>query len=238
MDLTFTDEQQALRDAVRELCAAAPPADRLRELEDDPVGYDAGFWRELAQMDLLGLTMPEAHGGSGMGALESVIVAEELGRVLAPSPYLVSCIAAGGLLAAAGSDDQRPRGSRASPAVTPSSPWRGTSREASDGPAGIRLEGRDDGDELRRRGTKIVVPSRPADSALLVLARAGRGDRTSTSSSSTGTADGLEDRPHADARQRRVVRGPLHRRPGPRVGTARGARQRVGHLPRARWTPR
>ncbi len=107
MDLTFTEEQQALREAVRDVCAASSPIERVRELEDDPTGFDTGFWRELAQMDLLGLTLPETHGGSGMGVLEGVIVAEELGRSLAPSPYLVSCVAAGGILAAAGSEEQR-----------------------------------------------------------------------------------------------------------------------------------
>ena len=66
MDLELTPEQQMLRDAVRDLCAKYGDPDRLRELEDDPIGFDRDVWRELAAMDLIGLTLPAEHGGSGM----------------------------------------------------------------------------------------------------------------------------------------------------------------------------
>lgn len=173
MDLQFSDEQQALREAVRAACDASCPIERVRELEDDPVGFDAAFWRELGQMDLLGLSLPEAHGGSGMGSLESVIVAEELGRALVPSPYLVSCIVAGSILAGAGTDEQRsswlPRIATGEGIVTLA--WHEAA--ASDGPAGIHLTVREEGGDLVLDGTKVVVPFALASSALLVLARRG-----------------------------------------------------------------
>jgi alkylation response protein AidB-like acyl-CoA dehydrogenase len=175
VDLAFTDEQQALREAVRDACAASCPIERVRELEDDPVGFDAAFWRELGQMDLLGLSLPEEHGGSGMGPLESVIVAEELGRALVPSPYLVSCVAAGTILAQAGTPEQRsawlPDIATGASIVTLA--WH--EAQASDGPRGVHLSVRDDADELVLDGTKVMVPFALGSSALLVLAR--RGER-------------------------------------------------------------
>ena len=63
-------------------------------MEDDPVGYPDSLWRQLAELDLIGLLMPEEHGGSGQSMLEGVILYEELGRSLAPSPHFVSAVMA------------------------------------------------------------------------------------------------------------------------------------------------
>lgn len=173
MDLELTPEQQMLRDAVRDLCAKHGDPDHLRELEDDPVGYDEAFWRELASMDLIGLTLPPEHGGSGMTALESMVVFQELGRAIVPSPLLVSAVVGGGLLAAAGSEDlQRdwlPRVAAGDAVLTLA--WHEAGR--SDGPEGVALTATADGDELVLTGTKIVVPFASRADALLVLARSG-----------------------------------------------------------------
>ena len=96
MDLAFTDEQDMLRDAVRGLCADA--ADTVRSLEDDPKGYDDGFWNQLATMGLTGLMLTEQHGGSAMGLLDAVVVYEEFGRSLVPSPHRLATVLWSGLL--------------------------------------------------------------------------------------------------------------------------------------------
>ena len=105
MDLAFTDEQDMLRDAVRGLCADA--ADTVRSLEDDPKGYDDEFWNQLAAMGLTGLMLTEEHGGSAMSLLDAVVVYEEFGRSLVPSPHLASSVVAAGILAGAGSPEQQ-----------------------------------------------------------------------------------------------------------------------------------
>src|SRR2546421_9432764 len=103
MDLTFTEEQEMLRQTVRELCAKESSPDIVRALEKDERGYRPEFYAQLARTDLLGLTIPEEFGGAGQTALENVVVYEELGRALATSPHLGSAvIAAGGLLAGGG----------------------------------------------------------------------------------------------------------------------------------------
>jgi alkylation response protein AidB-like acyl-CoA dehydrogenase len=107
LDLTFTDEQEMLREVVRSLCATHAPLTVVRQLEDDPVGYPVDLWKQLAGLDLLGLLLPEEHGGSGMSLLEGIVVYEELGRGLVPSPHFVSCVLAGGALAAGGTEAQK-----------------------------------------------------------------------------------------------------------------------------------
>jgi alkylation response protein AidB-like acyl-CoA dehydrogenase len=98
MDLKWTDEQNMLRDAVRTLCAAHSSPEKVRALEDSDPGFDPGSWAALRDMDILGLTIPEAHGGAGQSALENVVIYEEFGRALVSSPHLVSSVLAAKIL--------------------------------------------------------------------------------------------------------------------------------------------
>lgn len=108
MDFTYDDEQQALRDAVRGLLAGAyadHEARRRTVAADD--GFDRTLWGRMAEMGVLGLPFSEADGGVGAGPVEIGIVCQELGRVLAPEPYLACVVHAGGLVAALGSPEQK-----------------------------------------------------------------------------------------------------------------------------------
>jgi alkylation response protein AidB-like acyl-CoA dehydrogenase len=108
MDFTYDDEQQALREAVRGLLASAyadHEARRRTAASDD--GFDRALWGRLAEMGILGLPFSEADGGVGAGPVEIGIVCQELGRVLAPEPYLAGVVHAGGLVAAVGSPEQK-----------------------------------------------------------------------------------------------------------------------------------
>ena len=106
MDFTLDDEQRALRDAARGVLKGYDPERRRTVTSSDP-GYDTAVWEQLAQMGLLGLPFAEADGGSGAGPVEVAVVAEEIGRVLAPEPYVAAVALAGGIVAAAGSSEQR-----------------------------------------------------------------------------------------------------------------------------------
>jgi alkylation response protein AidB-like acyl-CoA dehydrogenase len=95
MDFTLSEEQQAISDLSHRILSEQLPAERLRELEQ---AAEAGgswwaddVWTELAKADLLGIALPEADGGGGYGFLEACLVAEQVGRTVAPVPYL-SCI--------------------------------------------------------------------------------------------------------------------------------------------------
>ena len=84
MDLKFTEEQNMLRDMTRDLCRDYSGADVVRKMENDPRGVPAELWQQMQQTGLLGILLPEEHGGLGLNMLDCVVIYEELGRALAP----------------------------------------------------------------------------------------------------------------------------------------------------------
>ena len=108
MDFTFDSEQNDLREAVRGLLERAyGDAEQRRRVTASDPGFDEKTWSRMAEMGLLGLPFAEEHGGMGAGPIEVAVVAEEIGRVLAPEPYVEAVVLAGGLVAAAGTDAQK-----------------------------------------------------------------------------------------------------------------------------------
>ena len=171
MDLDFTPEQEMLREAVAGVCARYAGLDVVRSMENDPVGYPDKFWEQLAELGLLGMTVPEEYGGSGMTMLDAMVVYTELGRALAPSPHFVSSVMSGGVILRAGSDTQRdewlPAISAGEVIVTTAwlEPGRGFGSE------GVQLHAASASDGWRLTGTKRHVPFAFAADRLLVLAR-------------------------------------------------------------------
>jgi alkylation response protein AidB-like acyl-CoA dehydrogenase len=108
MDFTLDSEQIALRDAVRSLLGKAyGSSETRREVTKTDPGWDEKTWQQLAEMGALGLPFAEEDGGFGAGPVEVSIVAEEIGRVIAPEPYVEAVVLAGGLVAAAGTAEQK-----------------------------------------------------------------------------------------------------------------------------------
>ena len=108
MNFDYDSEQNDLREAVRGLLARAYADSEQRRtvVKADP-GFDEKTWSRLAEMGLLGLPFAEEDGGMGAGPVEVAIVAEEIGRVLAPEPFIETVVLAGGLVAAVGTAEQR-----------------------------------------------------------------------------------------------------------------------------------
>lgn len=177
MDLQFTEEQEMLREAVRGMCADYSNTEQVRELEDTPEGYSTELWAQLAGMDLLGLTLPPEFGGSGMGAVDTVVIYEELGRAIANTPHLVSNLLGGELLVRGGSDAQKqawlPAMAKGEKILTLAwhEPFRG------DTPEGIQLEAKQDGDDFLLSGTKVVVPFASVADGIVTIARTGPGEQ-------------------------------------------------------------
>src|ERR1041384_2873282 len=94
MDFAFTSDQELLKNSARafldEYCKPAT----VCMLWDDPRGESEAMWKEMAQLGWLGLSLPEAHGGSALGMVESAILLEELGRAAYPGPFLPTMLAA------------------------------------------------------------------------------------------------------------------------------------------------
>ena len=173
LDLEFSAEQDMLRETVRKVCATHSPLSVVRELEDDPVGYATDLWQQMAELDLIGLLLPERHGGSEMSALEGVVLYEELGRALAPTPHFASAVLCGTALARSGSAEQQDQWlgpiATGQAIVTPA--W--FEPENSCGPTGIMMRAEPDGSGYRLTGTKRHVPFASSANAFVVLARTG-----------------------------------------------------------------
>ncbi|MCF8587313.1 acyl-CoA dehydrogenase family protein [Gordonia liuliyuniae] len=94
MDFELSDEQTMLREVSRSMLAAHCTLDRVRAVSSDADDIDDGLWRRGVEMGWTGLPVPDRHGGSGMGLVESTLVAEEIGRALAPTLWNDTAIAA------------------------------------------------------------------------------------------------------------------------------------------------
>jgi alkylation response protein AidB-like acyl-CoA dehydrogenase len=107
MNFDFSDDQQAIKRTAKELLAERFKMERVRELAEAG-RYDDAAWNELCELGWPGIFIGEEHGGQGLGTVELIILMEELGYALAPLPFL-SNAAAGLVLDAAGSDEQKER---------------------------------------------------------------------------------------------------------------------------------
>ena len=176
LDLEFDQEQELLRQTVRDVLLRHCPLEVVRAMEDDPLGYAPELWSQLGQLDLIGLLLPEEWGGSGMSLIEGVALYEELGRALAPTPHFVSAVMSGGVLAAAGSNDQKERWLRAvatgGAILTPA--W--LEPENGFSPRGVEVRATATGSGFSLSGLKRHVAFASAADRLVVLARTGDGD--------------------------------------------------------------
>jgi alkylation response protein AidB-like acyl-CoA dehydrogenase len=107
MNFDFSDDQHAIKRTAKELLAERFKMERVRELAEAGT-YDDATWKELCELGWPGIFIGEEHGGQGLGTVELIILMEELGYALAPLPFL-SNAAAGLVLNAAGSDEQKER---------------------------------------------------------------------------------------------------------------------------------
>jgi len=175
LDLDFSPEQELLAATVRDVLAEHCPLSVVRDMEDHPVGYPAGLWAQMGELDLIGLLLPERFGGSGMSLVEGVALYEELGRALAPVPHLVSAVLCGGALASAGDVEQQeawlPKVATGQAVLTPA--W--LEPEAGFGPLGVQVRAVPAGSGLVVTGRKRHVAFAAAADRLVVLARTGDG---------------------------------------------------------------
>jgi acyl-CoA dehydrogenase len=168
----FTDEQELLRSEVRKLLDARSPLEELRRTVETSEGFSRDLWKELGALGWPGLAVPEAYGGAGLGWVDLVVLLEETGRTLFPSP-LVSHVLAESALCASGDPEQLRRwlpdladGSRIGTVAL---------LEASDAfaPEGVALRGVPDGSGFRLTGEKRFVGDAGAADLFVVAFRTG-----------------------------------------------------------------
>src|SRR5258708_16741811 len=105
-DLLYSDPEEALRDSVRRLFAARCPPEAVTGICDGASHDFSGVWHTLAaELGTAGLLVPEQLGGAGASAREAAVVMEEIGRAVAPVPFLSSAVLATVALLHAGDTD-------------------------------------------------------------------------------------------------------------------------------------
>jgi alkylation response protein AidB-like acyl-CoA dehydrogenase len=174
MDFGFSEEQELLRAEVRKFLDQNCPLEEVRKLAETPAGFSRHLWERMAELGWVGLALPDEHGGVGLGWVDLVVVLEETGRTLFPSP-LVSTVLAAMAIDRAGDADQRAR-------------WlpdlaRGAAigtvalleRSDDPDPARVALAGIPDGPAFALEGEKILVADAQNADLFVVAFRAPEG---------------------------------------------------------------
>ncbi|MDR3469650.1 MAG: acyl-CoA/acyl-ACP dehydrogenase [Xanthobacteraceae bacterium] len=109
MNFDFSEQQKQLRDEARRYLAEHSSPKAVRAVLDGAAPFDRALWKGLGGMGFLGVAVPEEFGGAGAGHLELCVIAEEMGRALAPVPFSSSIYLATEAIMLAGDDDQKRR---------------------------------------------------------------------------------------------------------------------------------
>lgn len=170
MEFGFTADQEQLRAQVRRFLDTECPLDRVRTVMASREPLDADLWKKTAELGWQALVIPEPWGGLGLAWEDLVVVAEETGRTLFPSPLLASSTAARAI-AKLGTDEQKGRwlpGIASGETIATLA----VLEESDDlGEAGVELKAEPSGDGATLAGKKMFVPWGQAASLLLVAAR-------------------------------------------------------------------
>ncbi|WP_293485165.1 acyl-CoA dehydrogenase family protein, partial [Phenylobacterium sp.] len=171
MNLDFSDDQKALQAQVRRFLDEKCPTSAPRAILEGPEPYDRALYAGLAELGVLGVAIPEAYGGMGLGHLELCLIAEELGRAIAPVPVSSSIYLCAEFLLLAGTEAQKQA-------------WlpKLASGEAVGTFAYVEASGRVQPEAIKAgfqngklSGTKIVVPDGDVADVAVVLAKAAGG---------------------------------------------------------------
>lgn len=173
MDITLDEDQALLHETALSFAQGALTPKQIRDLETTDNGFDAGVWKDMAQMGWAGAPFPEAYGGAEVGPFEMGLIVEALGQGAIPSPLFASVIEAGMLLMDAGSETQKsewlPRIASGDAILTTAvtEPGGGLA------PQEIRARIAPTGNGFRIDGTKLFVRDAGAAEAIICLARSG-----------------------------------------------------------------
>jgi len=154
MNFDFSDEQKFLRRTAREYLDAHAPLSVCRSVLESDAPYSEGLWRGVVELGWPATAIPEAYGGAGFGHLELAVIAEELGRALAPIPFSSSIYLAAEVLMAGGTEAQKKSLLPALASGERIGTFAHAERPGQHGPDGISTEL----DRGKLTGAKLAVP--------------------------------------------------------------------------------
>ena len=187
----MNESQEMLRRTAREFLEANCPTTLVREIEASGKGYSPELWRQMAELGWLGLSLPSEYGGEGGDAVDQMVLAEEMGRALLPSPYLTSVVTCGRLVALAGSASQK---QKILPKLADGSLILSLALDEEGGGCSVKVAREDSGYSLN--GVKTFVPFATSADALICVAGRPVNGGVSLCLIATG-ADGVTVEPQA-----------------------------------------
>jgi acyl-CoA dehydrogenase len=179
MDFTFDESQQAVSQSAEAVFGGIATNERVAEVELTDDRFDERLWSELARANLLGLSMPEEHGGSGLGLTETCLVLEQQGRTVAPVPLWATVVLGALPVARWGTEDQKSAwlpavvagDVRLSAALSEVGSYRGSVPAVSAVAQGDgwRLTGTCSNVPQAHLATRVIVPARSPDGVVLAI---------------------------------------------------------------------
>ena len=176
MDFALNEEQEFLRETARRFLDDKAPSESVRAAMDSDAGFDRELWAAIAAQGWQAMAIPEEFGGAGYGFAEQVVLMEEMGRSVFPSPYLGGVILAANLLLRCGNDAQR---SAHLPGIASGERiWSVALAEATGrwDRAGVQMVAVADGSGYRLNGTKRFVLDGHVADHFIVVAEDGSGE--------------------------------------------------------------
>ena len=171
MDLGFSKDQVLIRKSAREFFQKECSKEKVRELKRDEKGYDPGMWKKMVNLGFIGLVIPEEYHGTEGDFIELMILMEEIGRNIVPSPFFTTVCQCAPAIQKYGTDAQKKR-------ILPRIAEKGAiwsyainEEEADYRASDIQLGAIAEGDGFVLNGTKLFVPYAKAANQLLVVGR-------------------------------------------------------------------
>src|SRR6185503_10384254 len=107
MNFDFSDDQKMLKDQAHKFLSEKCTTKTVRKVFEGKEQFDAALWKQIGEMGWTGTAIPENYGGLGLGYLELCVIAEEMGRALAPVPFNSTVYLFAEAILAAGTEDQK-----------------------------------------------------------------------------------------------------------------------------------
>ena len=170
IDFGLSEEQQALQRAAREFLATECPPQLVRDNAKSPAGLPRPLYKKMADNGWMGLIVPEAQGGLGLGTLDLALVLEEMGRTVVPGPFLSTQLVTLALVRAGSATSRQtwlPKFLAGEAFAALAYLEEGERQDA----AGISLRAKKSKDGWRLSGTKLFVLEAPGADVFLLAAR-------------------------------------------------------------------
>jgi alkylation response protein AidB-like acyl-CoA dehydrogenase len=179
MDFSFTEDQNSIRDLVKQVLSDIVTDESLKALAKEGTWFHERAWRQLAESEMLGLAVPEEYGGAGMGLTELCLLLQQVGRTVAPIPAIETLVSAALPLAEFGTPEQKDRFlggiTQGRTILTPAlvdtgsrNPLNPSAVAEADG-ADWRVNGRFSNVAYADLAERIIVPARTDRGAIVVL---------------------------------------------------------------------